>query len=393
MLHPLIFIFGYTRFSFPSEYAAAVAELCRRQRRVYRNFTFDGDKATAEIPFFFSAAFEKACRAEGIPVEADSRRGLPALVIRYRRRYGVFIGVFIFLFLTFFSGRLLWDVRVEGNTRLSDREVVAILEECGLSVGMAVEGIETPDIETRALIYSEDIAWISINLLGSVAEVHIIEDDGLEKEDVLGSDIVAERGGVIEWLEDIRGYQAVEIGQRVEAGDLLLSGTYPSEEGMPERYTTPRGRVYARTERDFSVSVPYEYEKKEYTGREKCEKYFIFFKKEVKFFENCGNLYGECDTIDTVEYFELPGGVLLPFGVRTVRRFEYGTVSAKRSRESAMELAIYILRCKMDGEVPEGTLMKKSLGGSFTEEGYELVCKAEYIENIARYGERPNDGG
>ena len=118
-----------------------------------------------------------------------------------------------------------------------------------------------------------------------------------------------------------------------------------------------------------------------------------FFKKEVKFFENCGNLYGECDTIDTVEYFELPMGILLPFGVRTVRRLEYETVSAKRSRESAVELAFYILRCKMDGEVPEGNLMKKALSGSFTEKGYELTCRAEYIENIARYGEVPKDGG
>ena len=52
-----------------------------------------------------------------------------------------------------------------------------------------------------------------------------------------------------------------------------------------------------------------------------------------------------------------------------------------------MELAIYILRCKMDGEVPEGNLMKKALSGCFTEKGYELTCKAEYIENIAQYGD------
>lgn len=385
MPRPFVFLFGYTRYRFSRECAAQVVELCRRQGRVYRGFSFDGENGWAEleIPLFSSAAFERACASVGISPEAVSRHGLPAILWRYRRRYGAIVGVMIFIFISLFSGSILWDVRVEGNSMLSDREVEKILEECGLSVGMPVRGIPTALIETRALIYSEDIAWISINILGSVAEVHIIEDDGARQEDVLGSDIVAERGGEILWLEDIRGYQAVEIGQTVEEGQLLIGGKYPTVEGAPERYTTPRGRVYARTAREFSVFIPFEYERKVYTGREKCQKYFIFFKKEVKFFENCGNLYTECDTIYTEEYFYLPGGIALPFGVRTVRYLEYEREVAVRSEESAIELALYTLRCRMESDVPEGMLTKKTLSGSFTDKGYELICQAEYIEDIA----------
>ena len=387
MLHPFIYIFGYTRFRVRAEDAHLVVELCRGQKRLYRNFTFHGEgdmSATVDIPLFFASSFMRDCLAAGIGVEVEGRYGLPSALWRYRRRYGIILGAALFLFLTLFSGEVLWSVRVEGNSSLSDREVVAILEDCGLSVGMLTRGLDTPSIETRALIYSDRIAWISINILGSVAEVHIIEDDGLKHEDVLGSDIVAERGGVIQWLEDIRGYQAVEIGQTVEAGDLLIGGRYPAEEGESQRYTTPRGRVYALTERNFSVFVPLKYEKKSYTGREKQEKYFIFFKKEVKFFENCGNSYTKCDTIDTVEYFSLPGGIILPFGVRTVRQLEYEIAEAKRSEESAIELALYTLRCKMESEVGDGMITRKALEGRFTEEGYELYCKAEYIEDIAR---------
>ena len=387
MPRPFVFLFGYTRYGFPSEMAARVVELCRRQGRIYRNFTFfqEEGRAEADIPFFSANGFERACAQEGIPIEAVARRGIPALLLRYGRRYGAIIGATLFIFLSVFSGNILWDVRVEGNSMLSDREVIDILDACGLSVGMSVRGIPTAQIETRALIYSEDIAWISINILGSVAEVHIIEDDGArEEEDVIGSDIVAERGGVIQWIENIRGYQAVEIGQTVEKGQLLISGKYPADEGESERYTAPRGKVYAKTLREFSVFVPYEYEKKSYTGREKCEKYFIFFKKQIKFFENCGKMYAECDTIDTVEYFSLPQGVLLPFGIRTVRYAEYETETVRRGEESAVELAIYTLRCRMESEAGDGMLTKKELYGSFTEKGYELICRAEYIEDIAR---------
>ena len=386
MPRPFVFLFGYTRYRFSRDRAAQVVELCRSQGRIYRNFRFteENEQAELEIPLFSSLGFERACGEAEISAEAVSRHGLPVLFWRYRRRYGAIIGIILFIFLSFLSGSILWDVRVEGNSMLSDREVEDILDACGMSVGMPVRGIPTALIETRALIYSEDIAWISINILGSVAEVHIIEDDGVEERDVLGSDIVAERGGEILWFEDTRGYQAVQIGQTVEEGQLLISGKYPTVEGAPERYTTPRGKVFARTGREFSVFVPFEYERKVYTGREKCEKYFIFFKKEVKFFENCGKMYAECDTIDTVEYFSLPEGVSLPFGIRTVRYLEYERETAVRSEESTVELAIYTLRCRMEGDVSEGMLTKKTLSGSFTDKGYELLCRAEYIEDIAR---------
>ena len=383
MRRPFVFLFGYVKYSLPASEAHLAAELCRLKKRVYRRFDFCGDTVYVEIPLLSSTAFERDCKEAGIPIALHSRHGLPALIWSYRKRAGIFVGVLLFLFLSFFSGSLLWDVRVEGNSRLSDKEVISLLEDCGLSVGMYAKNIPTAQIETEALINSEDIAWISINVLGSVAEVHIIEDSGKDIPDILGSDIVAERGGVIQWLEDIRGWQAVEIGQRVEEGQLLIGGEYPAEEGTGPRYTTPKGKIFASTEREFSVSVPLRYEKKEYTGREKCKKYFIFFKKEVKFFENCGKMYAEYDTIDTVEYFTLPHGIVLPFGIRTVRHSEYERDVAVRSEESAVELALYTLRCRMDGEVPEGMLTKKKLTGSFTDTTYELFCKAEYIEDIA----------
>ena len=383
MLRPFVFLFGYTGYGFPPEAASLVAELCRQKKRVYRRMELREDTVYVELPLLSSSAFERDCEAAGIPLTSRRYCGLPALIYGYRKRVGLFVGALLFLFLSLFSGSLLWDVRVEGNSRLSDREVVALLEECGLSVGMYARDIPTAQIETLALINSEDIAWISINVLGSIAEVHIIEDSGEDIPDLLGSDIVAERGGVIQWLEDIRGWQAAEIGQRVEEGQLLLGGEYPAEDGMGARYTTPKGRVFAATEREFSVSIPLKYEKKAYTGREKYEKYFIFFKKEVKFFKNSGKMYTEYDTIDTVEFFTLPHGVALPFGIRTVRYLEDEVTEATRSPESAVELAPREEGCRMDSEVPEGMLTKKQVTGSFTDSTYELFCRAEYIEDIA----------
>ena len=392
MLRPFVFLFGYTSYSFPANASHLVAELCRQKRRVYRRMELGEEVAYIELPLLSSAAFERDCMAAGIPLTGRRHHGLPALVYGYRKRAGLFAGAALFLFLSIFSGSLLWDVRVEGNSRLSDREVVALLEECGLSVGMYARGIPTAEIETLALINSEDIAWISINILGSIAEVHIIEDSGEDIPDLPGSDIVAERGGVIQWLEDIRGWQAVEIGQQVEEGQLLIGGKYPAEEGMGARYTTPRGRVFAATEREFSVSIPLKYEKKKYTGREKCEKYFIFFKKEVKFFKNSGKMYTEYDTIDTVEYINFFSAGELPVGVRTVKHMEYVYEDAERTPEEAERLADYKLSCDLAALADDGELLRKSKVYRVTDTAYIIDCHIQRIENIAERREIKIEG-
>lgn len=385
MKHPLQFLFGYTRYKIPQNMAHEIVNLFGEIGGIYRNFTFSEGYAFFDVPLFCRKKFEKASKSRGLPVEADSRRGLPSLLWRYRHRYGIIAGGLIFLFIVTFSGMILWDIRVIGNTTLDADRVKEELEACGLSVGDLLWNINTPVLENRLLIESDDIAWISINIIGNVAEVEIREavPEPHPEEDYLCSDVVASRDGVVEWFEDTRGNTVVSSGDTVKAGDVLVSGYYPETETVGARFTVAKGRVYARTEREFSVSIPLTYEKKIYTGREKCEKYFILFKKEVKFFGNSRNLYANCDTIDTVEYLELPHGVLLPFGVRTVRYLEYENTAATRSAETATELALYKLRCLMAEQTRDGMLTKKQMTANIREDSYELICHAEYIENIA----------
>ena len=393
MPHPLRFLFGYVRHRIPRSDAGALAELCRVRGFVYRDLVFFEEYVTFETSSAVSKKLIRECASTGVDIRVEGRYGPSSLLARYRRRYGAMLGLLIFLFISIASGQLLWDIRIDGNTKLDDGEVRDVLEECGMRVGSLIGGLDTAVIENRVLIASDEISWISINMVGCVAEVEIREAVPTPLEsDLAAADLVAERGGVIELFENTRGNVAVSIGDRVEEGDLLVGGLYTDEQGECTRYTVAHGRVLARTERTFDVDIPLNYEKKVYTGEIKQEKYFIFFEKEIKFFGNCGNLDTTCDTIDTVEYFELFGGVRLPFGVRTVRYLEYGTEQASRDAESALELALYRLRCLMDSEVPEGMLLKKRIQTRLTDSSYELDCQAEYIEDIAITKEIEIDG-
>jgi len=384
MPHPFLFLLGYRRLRFDRQYAGEVVNVCRQYGFVYRNLTFCGAHVCMDCGLRTAHRLKERCREREIPLYSEQAKGLPALFIRYHRRWGIFVGMLAFAAILFFSGRVLWSIRVEGNRTLSDEEVIEELRRCGMTVGDRLDSLDTAVLENRMLIASDEISWITVNLIGTVAEVEIREVQAVpEQEASDAANLVAAADGVIDRFEDVRGNIAVKIGDRVSAGELLVGGIYDLP-GGGYRYTCAHGRVFARTKHVFEVEIPLTYEKKVYTGEVKEEKYLIFFEKEVKIFGNVGNSDATYDIINTVEYWELPGQVELPVGIRTVRYREYRVETAERREDAAAELAQYRLRCIMEAELPTGQLMRKAMSGSFTDTAYLLRCEAEYVEDIAR---------
>ena len=383
-----IFIFGSCRFRVKGEYAASLLELLKRIGATTRSQRFEEGYLCFSATLLTSRKITAECERAEIPLELVKKQGLPSLLRRYRLRIGIPVGALICCLLIYFSGKVVWDIRVEGNERLTDAEVINELRECGFSVGCVRSRADTHTVENRVMIHSEDISWISVNIIGTVAEVEIRESEITESTvpDYAASNVVAARDGDIELFEDVRGNILLDIGDHVREGELIISGLYGSEtEGF--RYTAARGRVLARTQREISVSVPLDYRKKTYTGRVYTEKYLVFFEKEIKFFGKCGNLYTTCDTIDTVEYLNFFSGGELPIGIRTVRYLEYTVEDAQRSENEAMELAFYKLETELMAVSESAELLRKRTEFSVRDGEVSLVCRLEVIEDIAKIKE------
>ena len=394
MIRPFVFLSGYRRLRVSVGEAGEVMNLCHMHGFVYRDFSFCDDYACFSCHPRVARRLIEACRARGIAVVEEPIRGLPGFLWRYRHRYGIFLGLLLFAAIVFASGQVVWEIRIEGNERLDDGEVLAALHEQGLHVGSIRRHLDIDALENRVLLYSDDISWMSINIIGTVASVEIREVEPIPTPPVeyAAANLVAARGGVVEWFEDVRGNVAVEIGEAVGEGDLLVGGLY-GEEGKTARYTCAKGKVLARTEHTFSVEIPMSYEKKVYTGRVWVEKYLIFFEKEVKFFANSGNSPMTCDTIEMVEYFQTQGGSSLPVGVRTVRHYEYVYTTATRSEEEAVEVAYDALRYRMESELSnDAMLVRKRTHAEPTDGALVLHATVECIENIAKTEEIKIEG-
>lgn len=384
MANPIIFLLGYKSLVAPICFAADILNAARRYGIVYRNQKSNGEYIYLECSLWSARRLIVVCERQGIVFSSIKEHGFPRILTKYRHRYGIFIGIIISIFLLVLSSTVVWDIRIDGEKRLTEKQVLSILDECGICVGSRLSSLDTDVIQNRVIIYSDDISWISINLSGTVAQVEIRESEPRPdtSEEPLAANLVATDDAVICGLEEVRGEIAVKIGDRVNRGDLLVSGIRDSTlKGFS--YKAAKGKVLGKVTTDYFVEIPLEYQEKSYQSKVFVEKYIIFFNKMIKIYANNRNLATSCDIIDTVEYADIFSMGELPFGMRTVRYLPYDTVLAKRSAEEAIELALYKLRC-LEEELMISDVFSKQLSGDFLDGVYRLDCKSVYLKNIAK---------
>ena len=383
MIHPLHFIIGYTVISVAVEDTVRLINAFSARRIVYHDMGEHGGRRYFRLSALTYFKVTVICDRLCIEIKTEKKRGTPFLLGGLFRRWGLLVGGAVAVLCIVLSESVIWDVRITGNERVSDEVIISTLEECGVGVGTPLSRIDVDSVENRFLIASDDISWITVNIIGTLAEVEVREVQRAEVEpDYVCSNLVASENGRIVELQEVRGDVCVQIGEDVSKGQLLVSGVYGSETS-PVRFVRSRGKVFAACEREHFIEIPLEYEKKVYTGEKKIKKSIIFFKKEVKFFGNSGNSYASCDTIEVVKYFDFFGLGKLPVGIRTVTYEEYTLQTAVMTEDEAREEALRVLWQRALETTPDAQLLDKSLSEEITDRAYVIRANITTLENIA----------
>ena len=388
-----LFLRGSCQVLVPARFRTETMNLCMQQGLQYANFVWCED---GSVCFWcaVSAArrFLSACRTRGIDVKIVARRGLSHLFEKIAGRAGLLVGAALAVVLMVLSGLFVWDVQVSGNVALSEGEVIEELQKCGFGVGSYLPNLQVREVENRVLMASEGIGWISINVVGSVARVQVIEhiEGEAEGEDpLLGklpANLVATCDGQIEYLELYRGNAVVKVGQSVKAGELLVSGLYDTPTGG-FRFTRAAGHVMARTERTVQVEIPLLYEEKVYEASFLQEVEVCFFNFSQKIFKNSRNSDILCDIIKYNTYLGRLGNNRLPVSLSRTEVRPYHWQERTRTHEEALALCYEELAEELSTLSGEVQLLQKEIVTEVREDRVILTCTVTCIENIARVQE------
>ncbi|MBE6973325.1 MAG: sporulation protein [Ruminococcaceae bacterium] len=337
-------------------------------------------------------AEELAARA-GCTVELGDSAGLPAFLVRFRRRYAFLIGLTASVLCVCLLSNFVLSIEVTGNEQVPDAVILSQVRRLGLHTGVYGPKLDTKQIALDTQLALEELSWVSVNLYGTRAQVVVRErvepPELLEKEGV--SDIVSEAGGLILRVDAVEGQAKVKVGDMVMPGDILISGTVtmegPQYSDVPPRYLHVRaaGSVWARTWRTLSAVIPVETTVKEYTGADKNRWSVTIFGRRINFYGNSSILWEDYDKISKTHCAVLPGGQRLPFSFTRETLKRWTPVRVQVNPTAAQELLEAQLKRRLeqlvgeDGRVVTVDWSARISGGMLTVTGV-----AECEEQIGR---------
>lgn len=389
--NPFLFTVGACVISFKETDAAALLDMCMKKGYSYRSLSVltDVNGERRAIMFCTLMTYKRILKdladsEINIKIKLERGIGLPFLFKRYKYRVGAFAGFFIMCAIIYASLCVIWDIRIVGNNSISELEVIRELEEAGLSVGKKIGMLDVDEIENKMLINSESISWVSINIIGTVANVEVREKQAVpDRTEAKPSNLIATQNGEIVSLEVYTGKPVVKIGDIVSKGDILVSGIYDSP-NFGFRLRPSRGKIFAKTDHRIEIEISYRYQAKVYTGVEIRENKLIFFSNVIKLSKNSGNLPPDCDTIKESNIFSLVSERDMPIVFESVRHLEYKYETATRTCDEATELAYRELESSLYKYTKDAALVSKSIKTEIGEDSVKLTCDIQIIEDIAQ---------
>ena len=329
----------------------------------------------------------------GCEIAVEGRRGLPDFLGRFRRRYAFLMGLALSLLAVCVLSRFVLTIDVTGNETVSTARILSQLRQEGVRPGVYGPGLDRKAIAQRALGELEELSWMSINLYGTRLEVvvreavpspEMVDDEGYY-------DVVARADGIITQVEPLAGEAAVQEGDTVAQGEVLISGLVsiqpPVYSDQPVRYyqTHARGRVYARTWRTLEAAIPLTAQVKRYTGEERTLWSLQCLDLRLDFYKNSSIPGEDYDKITTVHQLTLPGGRSLPMMLTAQRCRAYDTQTVPLNREAAQALLEERLFAALQGQIgAEGQVIRTDYAARVSGDQLRVTLTAECREEIGQ---------
>lgn len=336
-------IFGTSRISFSADDVPRVSRIIGEYRLTTEPILLQ-ENGTASVLVRDSDArrFARLCRRYEIDFRLERASGLPRMISRYHNRPGILIGAVLFLLITFFSGKIVWNFDIVGNELVSDREIIEKLGELGFSSGAYIPSVDFDRLQNDILINNDTLAWLSVNMDGNLARVEVRERVVVPSKYVptkgLFANIVASEDGVIESCLVKSGKIVVGEGDVVRRGELLISGVI--DVGDREvRYEYADGEILARVNRKIEATVPLDYAKTVETGAKTTDIAVKIFGKSINIRGRGSIVYNNYGKIEDEKQVVLPGGVLLPIFITKTVYTELCSESVTLTNEQALSVA------------------------------------------------------
>lgn len=276
----------------------------------------------------------------------------------------------VFLLLLLFSYYLptrIFFIRVDGNSAIPDRLILAAAEDCGIHFAASRKLVRSEKVKNALLAAVPDLQWAGINTSGCTAVISVREraEEEQPDESSIVSSLIADRDGYILSATVTSGTAHCFPGEAVTKGQLLISGY--TDCGICIRASRAEGEILAQTNRKTRAVIPEKCALPKAVGEARYKISALIGKKRINLWKDsrisdtcCGRMYEEY-------YVSLPGGFQLPLGICVDQYLDYELQEVALSEADARLLL---------QQSSEDYLMQQMVAGQIVRKQDNLSCIA-----------------
>lgn len=329
--------------------------------------------------------FDLAPRAQ-CSIERLAASGVTSMKGRLKKRFVAVILLAACVCVLLSSRFYIWEINVTGNETVTTGEILAALRDCGVEIGSFWPNFTSDNIRSELLVHLPELAWATVNIYGSRAEVIVRERVQVPEmlDESNPADIIATKAGMITEVQALIGDAAVFNGTAVIEGELLISGEMKSSYAG-SRTVHAYGEVTAYTWYELTASMPLASAEKSYTGGETSRYALNIGGSRMNFYGN-SSIYEEgCDKIYDEWTLAIEGLFTLPVSITREKSVFYEINEAERDMELAKELLERALRDTLLSEIGEsGEILAENYSVSVTGDEVIVCLRAQCLEQIGK---------
>lgn len=380
----LNYILGYVRITVEGYYIERFINICRKNKIIIWNLKRDKSvRLNLNIGIKDFKEIKKIAKKTKCKVKIIKKKGLPFLFNRYKKRKIFFVFLLLILILIGISSNFIWNIEIKIENAEQLDNIYEDITSAGLETGKMKNKINTKEIINQIRLKRNDIAWMGIELKGTNAIVKLVKaerkPDIVDEEDYCN--IVSDKVGVITKINAKNGTLAVNVGDTVKVGTVLINGWMEGKyTGI--RYVHAQGDIEAKVWYTKSTKILYNTTERSETGNVE-NKYKIKFNNfEINLSKRVSK-FKIYDTIDTEKKFKLFSDFYLPITLIKTTNKEEKEETKNYDFEQAKNLGVQQLEEELNKNITDSNkIVNKNINTYEKEDGLEVVVTYEVLENI-----------
>lgn len=322
----------------------------------------------------------KKCQCK---IKITNKNGLPFLLNKYRKRkiFVATLGVIIIGIIAI--SNFIWNIEIKGIDETKQKEILEFIQNEGVDIGKYKNGVDLQNLINKIRIARDDIAWIGMEIKGTNLIIEVVEAD--EKPEIINEDeycnIVANNDGIIVKVNAQNGTPAVQEGDTVKKGDILVQGWIEGKY-TENRYVHAEGEIIAKVWYSEKEKVYYKQTYENKTGN-KEKKYSLNINNfKINFFKTLSK-FENYDTISTIKKLKITSNFYLPIEIVANENFEKQKNEIEYDKNEAKEIGIKNLKNKLEEQIQNKDNISNIYINTYESEEYiEVEVIYEVLESI-----------